>query len=73
MRGSATHDALYVLIPPGVLGQTELKDRRNLSFIRILEEDGMPRLRRMYAHQGVRQFGMKELSKRGIKEVHSSS
>ncbi|MGK0237862.1 MAG: hypothetical protein ACI92G_001326 [Candidatus Pelagisphaera sp.] len=73
MRGSAIHDALYVLMAHGVLEQEEFKDHCDQEFMRILAKDGMPRLRRMYVYQAVKQFGIKGSSKRGIKEIRFSS
>jgi len=72
MRATAVHDALYRLIRYELLSEFEFKDRCDLEFVRILEEDGMPKFSRYWIQKGVKQFGLKGVREFGIKKVRST-
>jgi len=73
MRATAVHDALYRLIRYELLSETEFKDRSDLEFVQILEEDGVPKLGRYWFYQAVKQFGLKGVREIGMKKVRTTA
>ena len=69
MRGSLVHDALYQLCRMGALSPDIWREEIDAVFKRILQTDGMGRVRRWYWHRAVRRFAAKGASTRGSRPV----
>ncbi len=69
MRASLVHDALYQLCRMGLLSAEMWRGEIDDVFKRILETDGMGRVRRWVWHRAVRRFASKGASRAGSRPV----